>query len=139
MNDVHNFTLALFYCRNIPGSSELERLDLERKYGDRIRFYPLPCSGRLEPVHMLRALEGFADAAYLIACPEGACRNFEGNYRARKRVERTKEIIKSIGLEPERVEIIVGSGERPEPLADQAGKILESCSKLGISPVFQKQ
>ena len=139
MNVAHSFTLALFYCRNIPGSSERERLGLEKKYGSKIRFYPLPCSGRMEPVHMLRALEEFADAAYVITCPEGACRNFEGNYRARKRVERTKEIIKSIGLEPERAGIIVGSGEKPEPLADQVGKILENCSKLGISPVFQKK
>ena len=77
-------TLALFYCQNVPESGESERQALEKEYGRNIRLFPIPCSGRLEPFHLLRALEEFADAAYLITCPEGACRYFEGNKRAKK-------------------------------------------------------
>jgi len=32
----------------------------------------------------LKALEKFADAAFIITCPEGACRYFEGNHRANR-------------------------------------------------------
>ena len=80
-------TLALFYCQNTPESGEKDRQALEEEYGGRLKLFPLPCGGRLEPLHLLRALEEFADAVYVITCPEGACRYFEGNLRARKRAE----------------------------------------------------
>jgi len=131
-------TVALFYCQNVPDSSELHRQLLEKKYGHRIRLFPIPCSGRLEPVHLLRALEEFADVAYVITCPEGACRYFEGNFRAKKRVERTQEIIAGIGLEKERVGIVTGSTKNPRSLTDLAEEILEKASEIKPSPVFKQ-
>ena len=130
-----DMTIAVFYCKNVPGSGEKERQELESKYAGKIRLFPLPCSGRLEPVHLLRALEEFADAAYLITCPEGACRYFEGNRRAQKRVEVTKSIIASIGLESDRAGIIVGSKEAPKPLEKLVKEIVGTSSSLGLSPV----
>jgi F420-non-reducing hydrogenase iron-sulfur subunit len=128
-------TLALFYCQNVPESSDEDRKALEKKYGPSIRLFPIPCSGRLEPVHLLRALEEFADAAFVITCPEGACRYFEGNHRAEKRVRRVRSIITEIGLEPERVGILIGSKDNPKSLAELAGEIFEDISKLKPSPV----
>jgi F420-non-reducing hydrogenase iron-sulfur subunit len=131
------FSLALFYCRNIPESGESHRQALEEAYGARLRLFPLPCSGRLEPVHLLRALEAFADAAYVITCPEGACRYFEGNRRAEKRVHRAGEIISAIGLEAERVGIAIGSADAPMTLAQWAAELLERTSRFGPSPVLK--
>jgi coenzyme F420-reducing hydrogenase delta subunit len=138
MPEQYNHTLALFYCQNVPESGEEERQALEKKYGRQIRLFPIPCSGRLEPVHLLRALEEFADIAYVITCPEGACRHFEGNFRAKKRVARTQEIIAGIGLEKERVGIITGSTENPRSLNYLTEKILEKASKIKPSPVFKQ-
>ena len=137
MTDAHGSTLALFYCQNVPESSEEDRQFLEEKYGSSLRLFPIPCSGRLEPLHLLRALEEFADAAYLITCPEGACRYFEGNRRAKKRVERAQWMIGSIGLEPERLGIIISAKKNPKTLAELAEEILEGISKLGLSPVHK--
>jgi coenzyme F420-reducing hydrogenase delta subunit len=89
----------------------------------------------LEPIHLLKALEEFADMAYVITCPEGKCRYFEGNRRAEKRVDRTRAIITDIGLEPERVGIIVGSKDNPKSLAKLAGEIYDDISRLKPSPV----
>jgi coenzyme F420-reducing hydrogenase delta subunit len=130
--------LALFYCQNTPESSEKERQALEEKYGESLRLFPIPCSGRLDTLHLLRALEEFADAAYLITCPEGACRYFEGNRRARKRMERTQWIIGSIGLEKERVGFIVRSKDDRRPLAKLAEEIVDLTSNLGPSPIHKK-
>jgi F420-non-reducing hydrogenase iron-sulfur subunit len=137
MSNKNKPILALFYCQNVPESNESDRQALEKKYGFDIRFFPIPCSGRLEPFHLLRALEEFADAAYLVTCPEGACRYFEGNLRAKKRVERTREIISGIGLERERVGIVIGSAGSPKPLADIAEKIYKEISKIKKSPVHK--
>jgi coenzyme F420-reducing hydrogenase delta subunit len=138
MTDSKGPILALFYCQNTPGSTEKERQALEEKYGTSLRLFPIPCSGRLDLLHLLRTLEEFADNAYLITCPEGACRYFEGNRRAKKRVERTQQIIGGIGLEKERVGLIVRSKEDRRPLATLAEEIVDLTSKLGPSPVHKK-
>ncbi len=131
-------TLALFYCQNTPESSEAVRQALERQYASSLRLFPIPCSGRLDPLHLLKALEEFADAAYLIACPEGACRYFEGNYRATKRVDLTAQTIAQIGLEKERVGIVANSKENPKTLAGLAEEILDRARELRPSPVLQR-
>jgi coenzyme F420-reducing hydrogenase delta subunit len=137
MSDLQKRCLAIFYCKQVPGTSKQERIALEKEYGVCLRLFPMPCSGRLEPVHLLRALEEFADVAYLITCPDGACRYFEGNRRVKKRIERTKTIISDIGLEPERVGIIFGSKDNPQSLAEAAKEVLETASKIRPSPVIK--
>ena len=139
MTDSRKRTLALFYCRNVPESSESDRQAVEKSYEGRIRLFPLPCSGRLEPVHLLRALEAFADAAYLITCPDGACNYFEGNRRAKKRVERAQQILSAIGLEPERAGIVIGSTQHPKTLTQLAEEIFEKISQMDPSPALKEQ
>jgi F420-non-reducing hydrogenase iron-sulfur subunit len=132
-------TVALFYCQNTPGSEEHERRSLEKRFGASLRLYSLPCGGRLEPRHLLRALEEFADVAFVITCPAGECRYFEGNLRTEKRVLLVRNIIKSIGLEPERVGFVMNSKEDPKPLAVLAEGIMADVARLGHSPVLHPQ
>lgn len=139
MDNEQKRNLAVFYCRNVPGSNEEARRALEKKYGPSVKLFPIVCSGRLDILHLMRALENFADAAYLITCPEGACRYFEGNLRAKKRVEKAKGIIESIGLERERIEIIVGSSKDPKTLEAHASEIVKNASNLSPSPVHAKK
>jgi coenzyme F420-reducing hydrogenase delta subunit len=136
MSNKRNCTLALFYCQNSVQGDERERRSLEERYSGSLRLFPMPCSGRVEPVHLLRALEEFADAAYVITCPGGACRHFEGNFRAKKRVERAREIIESIGLERERVGIVVSPQGTPASLIGQTEKLMEALARLDPSPVL---
>ncbi|MBW2063558.1 MAG: hydrogenase iron-sulfur subunit [Deltaproteobacteria bacterium] len=130
--------LALFYCQNIPESGEEQRQSLEKIYGDSLRLFPMPCSGRVEPLHFLKALEEFADAAYVVTCPEGECRYFEGNLRARKRVERAGDIIAGIGLERERIGILTLTPGSRETLSGVTRDIMGKIGNLAPSPVFRK-
>jgi len=91
-------TLAIFYCQNVPGSQDDVRQTLEEKYGKSVRLFPMPCSGRIDVVHLLRALEEYADAVYAITCPPGACRYHEGNKRIIKRLIRLKKLLKASAL-----------------------------------------
>ena len=134
-----DLTVAVFYCQNTPGSEEHERRSLEKRFGGSLRLYPLPCGGRLEPPHLLRALEEFADAAFVITCPAGECRYFEGNLRSKKRVQWVQEIIRSIGLEGDRVGFLMNSKEDPKSLAVLAEGIMADVARLGHSPVLHPQ
>lgn len=132
-------TLALFYCQNTPESGEKDRQALEEEHGGKLKLFPLPCGGRLEPLHLLRALEEFADAAYVITCPEGACRYFEGNLRAKKRAEMAARSVSGIGLETQRVGIVVNSKDDPKSLAELTIEIMERIKPLSASPVLSGQ
>lgn len=135
MNSDEKCNLAIFYCRNVPESNEMARRSLEKEYGPSVKFFPVVCSGRMDAIHLLKALEDFADAAYIITCPVGACRYFEGNLRAKKRIEMAKDIIESIGLERERIGIIVGSAKDPENLDAHVSEIVKRTADLSPSPV----
>ena len=135
MENQQNCNIAVFYCRNVPESDENSRIRLEKKYGGSIRFFPVVCSGRMDVLHLMKALEDFADAVFIITCPEGSCRYFEGNIRAIKRVEKARQIIESIGLEKERIGIIVGSKDEPKTLEAQVKAIVDETAKLSPSPV----
>src|SRR5512136_1735502 len=98
--------ISIFFCQQIDGEQDVNRRVIEKEFGSRIMFFPLPCSGRIEPLHLLRALESGADYVYLVTCPEGACRYREGNFRARKRLGYAQGLIEEIGLEREHLQFI---------------------------------
>jgi len=62
MNTGQRRDLAIFYCQNVPEGNEYNRQNLEKIYGKHIRLFSIPCAGRLEYSHLLKALEEFADA-----------------------------------------------------------------------------
>jgi F420-non-reducing hydrogenase iron-sulfur subunit len=109
---------AFFFCQRLDPNEDQNRRSLEKELGVRIRFFPLPCSGRIESLHLLRAIEAGADKVYLITCPEGVCRYREGNLRARKRVVFAQKLLEEIGIEPDRLELIVSS-KLPSPSIDE--------------------
>jgi coenzyme F420-reducing hydrogenase delta subunit len=98
--------IRVFFCQQIDGQQDVNRRVIEKEFGNKIIFFPLPCSGRIEPLHLLRALESGADKVYLVTCPEGACRFREGNFRARKRLSFAQGLIEEIGFNRERLELI---------------------------------
>ncbi len=130
MPNENKLTVALFYCQHTPEGRESDRQSLEAKYGKSLRLFPMPCSSRIEPIHLFRALEEFAHAAYVITCPEGECRYSDGNLRARKRVQSVREAIASIGLKGDRVGLVMNSEEKPKSLARLADEIMDSIARL---------
>ncbi|HMK65485.1 MAG TPA: hydrogenase iron-sulfur subunit, partial [Thermodesulfobacteriota bacterium] len=109
-----DLTYAFFYCQQLDPNHDLNRRIIEKEFGSRIRFFPLPCSGRIEPLHFMRAFESGADMVFLITCPEKACRYEQGNYRAKKRLQFTKGLIKEIGLDPERLILVTAKPPLPK-------------------------
>ena len=105
--------IAIFFCQRVDADQDANRRSIEKTFGSRIRFFPLPCSGRIEPLHLMRALESGSDKVYVVTCPEGNCRYREGNERARKRVLYTQGLIEEIGMKKDALELIrLGQGTK---------------------------
>ncbi len=127
--------IVIFFCRQIDAEQDANRRHLEKELGSRIKFFPLPCSGRIESLHLLRALEAGADKVYLITCPQGTCRYSEGNLRAGKRLEFAQDLIQEIGLERQRLELIRSRQNVKTTIHEIAQEILMREATVGPSPV----
>jgi coenzyme F420-reducing hydrogenase delta subunit len=58
----------------------------------------VPCSGRLQPEHLLKAFETGADVVGVIACQPDNCHHVEGSCRAQRRIDYTRGLLDQIGL-----------------------------------------
>jgi coenzyme F420-reducing hydrogenase delta subunit len=104
-------------------------------YPDTIRIVRVPCTGKVDIIHILRSFEKGADGVYVMGCMEGDCRFESGNLRARKRVEHARTILESIGIEGERVRMYnISSGEGPR-FAEIAVEMNDKVKELGPNPL----
>ena len=100
-----------------------------------VKVIQVPCTGRVDILHILNAIEDGADGVYVAGCLEGECHFIEGNLKARKKVEYVKRTLKEIGIEPERVEMYNLSSAQGARFAEIANEMVDTIRKLGPSPV----
>jgi len=109
------------------------------QYPPEIKIILMPCTGRVDILHLLKAFEGGADVVFVAGCLEGECHYLAGNIQARKRVAKVKKDFAQMGLEPERVEMFnLSSSEGPRFVAI-AQEMTERAFKLGPSPTKQQE
>ena len=105
------------------------------QYPTNIRVIQLPCSGRVDILHLLRAFEDGADGVYVAGCLEGECHYLTGNLKARRKVNYVKTVLTALGIEPERVEMFNMSSSEGPRFAQCANEFTDEIRKLGPSPV----
>jgi len=96
--------IHLFCCSSSFDPTELVRCCSQQ--GDELRAIPLPCSGKVDILYLIKAFETGADGVAIVACKQGECRYLEGNLRARKRAEAIDTLLEEIGLGKGRMVII---------------------------------
>ncbi len=104
-------------------------------YPINIKIVRLPCTGKIDVIHLLRAIQKGADGAYVVGCLEGSCHYNEGNFRARERVNHVRMLLEEIGIEGDRVRMYnLSSGEGPT-FAAYAKEMTEHIKELGPNPL----
>jgi coenzyme F420-reducing hydrogenase delta subunit len=105
------------------------------QYPPEIKIIMMPCTGRVDIIHLLKAFEGGADVVFVAGCLEGECHYLAGNLRAKKRVMKVKKDFAQMGLEPERLEMFNLSSSEGPRFAAIAQEMAERAYKLGPSPI----
>ena len=95
----------------------------------------VPCTGRVDIIHLLNAIEDGADGVYVAGCLEGECHYRTGNLKTRKKVEYVKKVLKEINIDPGRVEMYNLSSAQGKRFAEVAIEMVERIKGLGPSPV----
>jgi coenzyme F420-reducing hydrogenase delta subunit len=82
----------------------------------------VPCSGRIQPEHLLKVFENGADLVCVIGCEPGNCHNLEGSTRAQRRIEYVQKILAEIGLDERRLMWFSLPGSAREDMAAAIGE-----------------
>jgi len=101
------------------------------QYPPNIRIIRVPCSGRINPVFLLRALQNGADAVLVSGCHPGDCHYISGNLAARRKFALLRSLLQYVGIEPERVQFTWVSASEGGRFAAIIEKVVEQVRKLG--------
>jgi coenzyme F420-reducing hydrogenase delta subunit/ferredoxin len=72
-------------------------------YPATVRLVRFPCTGRMNPLFILKAFEHGADGVLVSGCHPGDCHYVQGNLYARRRFAIFKELMEFVGLDPRRL------------------------------------
>jgi coenzyme F420-reducing hydrogenase delta subunit len=103
-------------------------------YPTNVKIMKVPCTGRVDIIHILKAFESGADGVYLAGCLEGDCHYLVGNMRAKKRVEYVKQILDECGIGGNRVAMYTMSAAEGQRFAEVAHEMTEKIRALGPNP-----
>ena len=101
------------------------------QYPPNIRVIRIPCSGRVDPLFIMRSLQNGYDGILVSGCHPGDCHYLSGNYVARRKFAVIKSLLEYIGIEPERVQfswVSAGEGER---FAEVVTKVTNDIKRIG--------
>lgn len=104
-------------------------------YPANIKIIQVPCTGRVDMLHLLKAIEEGADGVYVAGCLEGECHFLEGNLKTRKKVVAVQKLLAEAGLRPERVRMFNLSSAMGPRFAEIAEEMTETIRRLGPSPI----
>jgi F420-non-reducing hydrogenase iron-sulfur subunit len=99
-----------------------------------MRAIRVMCSGSVDSVYILRALLEGADGVFMGGCHPGDCHYVSGNYKARRRMVLFNSIMRSVGLDEDRVWLRWISAAEGRKFADTVGAMTDAVRKKGPSP-----
>lgn len=101
------------------------------QYPPSIRVIRVPCSGRINPLFIVSALQSGADGVLVSGCHPGDCHYLSGNLVARRKFALVKNLLAHVGIEPERVQFSWVSASEGARFASLVEKVTEDARKLG--------
>jgi coenzyme F420-reducing hydrogenase delta subunit len=102
-----------------------------KQYDASVRLVQVPCTGRVDGIHILQALEDGADAVFVLGCLEKNCYYDTGSIEGRKRVGYVKQMLSEVGIEKERIEMFNAASSNAWAFPEAVGKMVEVAKKLG--------
>ena len=100
-------------------------------YASNVRAVKFPCTGRIDPMFILKAFEGGADGVLVSGCHPGECHYNAGNYIARRRWIAFARLLEFVGIDPRRVQFRWISAAEGKKWADTVNEVTAAIRALG--------
>ena len=133
MKNIHNWEpkIVAFLC-NWCSYAGADLAGVSRaQYPPNIRIIRVPCSGRVNPFYIIKALQNGIDGVLVSGCHPGDCHYISGNLIARRKFALLKNFLEYIGIEPGRVQFAWVSASEGGRFAQIIEKATGEVKKLG--------
>lgn len=100
-------------------------------YPPNIRIVRVPCSGRVDPLYVLKAFQEGADGVLVAGCHPGDCHYGDGNYYARRRYALMHSFLDFVGIDAARLRIDWVSASEGNRFAQVVAELTEQVRQLG--------
>ncbi len=127
-------SVVLFRCVTTPpDGAAREAMPARQPVPPSVREIRVPCAGKLQPEHFLKAFEQGVDLVLVATCGDGRCRYMEGRRRVQRRIDYVKSILDDISLGGKRLALIEPAPNGEE--ADLAQAVATALAGLEPSPL----
>ena len=100
-------------------------------YPPNIRIIRVPCSGRVDPLFVLKCFQRGADGVLVSGCHPGDCHYTDGNYHARRRFALLGDFLNYLGIDKERLRVEWVSASEGQRFADLVSDFTTELANLG--------
>lgn len=104
---------------------------LRLEYPPNIRIIRVPCSGRVNPLFILRCLADGADGVLVSGCHIGDCHYSEGNFYARRRFIILKHLLEYLGIDARRFQMSWVSASEGDKWAKLIKELVDEIKQAG--------
>ena len=101
-----------------------------------IRAIRVPCSGRVDPMFVLKAFERGADMVLVSGCHPGDCHYTSGNFHARRKLLAFRELLAFMGVDPRRFKMSWVSAAEGSKWSTLVSEITAEARELGPFDAF---
>ncbi|MCK4926638.1 hydrogenase iron-sulfur subunit [Candidatus Aerophobetes bacterium] len=109
---------------DLAGTSRIE-------YPPNVKAIRVMCSGRINPMFIVNALQEGADGVLIGGCHPGDCHYSQGNYYARRKFQIMRKILEYLGIDPARVRMSWVSASEGQKFADVISEVIGDVKKIG--------
>ncbi len=96
-----------------------------------VRIIRLPCTGRIDPLFIMKAFERGADGVIVSGCHPGDCHYTAGNYHARRRFAVFRDLASFVGIDPNRITFSWVSASEGQKWSDVVNETTDRIMSLG--------
>jgi coenzyme F420-reducing hydrogenase delta subunit len=107
-------------------------------YPAAIKVVRLPCSGRVDPMFVLKSFERGADLVLVSGCHPGDCHYTSGNYHARRKLRAFRELLSFMGIDERRFQMSWVSAAEGKKWAQVAEEVVNLAHSLGPMTVVPR-
>jgi coenzyme F420-reducing hydrogenase delta subunit len=101
------------------------------KYAHNVRIIKLPCTGRIDPLFIIKAFEKGADGVLVSGCHPGDCHYTSGNFHARRRWILFNQLLNFAGIDNKRVHFSWVSASEGRKWVDVINEVIETVRQAG--------
>jgi len=109
------------------------------QYPPNIRVIRVPCSGRINPLFILKALRSGIDGVLVSGCHPGDCHYLSGNYVGRRKSATMKRFLEYLGIEKGRVQFSWVSAAEGIKFSQVIDEVTQDIKKLGPQKQFVEE